>query len=128
MLYPLVHTDEQIKCLQNDAHPGCPHSLMTVQFGVVQLVKHAAVDHLRLPLQGDGACAELPEECFILGIKLNVLVLRRVPELVHILGVDHVGFWHPGGLHQPSLQTMEIDVLEKCVASWVITTTVKKTR
>lgn len=91
--------------LQNDAHPGFPRGLaaVAVQFGVVQLVEHSAVDHLLLPADGDGACAELPEEFLVLGIERDVLDLRGVPELVHVLGVDHVGFWHPGGLHQPRL-------------------------
>ncbi len=124
MFCPVVHTDEEIKWLQNDAHTGFPHGLkaVTVQFGVVQFVEHSAVDHFLLPLDGDAACAELPEEFLVLGIKRDVLDLRGVPELVRVLGVDHVGFWHPGGLHQPRLQTMEIDALEKHMVSWVLTT------
>ncbi len=126
MLGPVVHNEEQIKCLQNEAEAGRPHRLPVVQFGVVQFIKHAAVNHLPLPLRGDCACVELPEEFLILGIKLYVVDLRGVSQLLHVLRVDHVGFWHPGGLHQPGLQTMEGNVIEKGVASWVTAARVKK--
>lgn len=100
---------------------------MTIHFVVVQFVKHSAVDHLLLPADGDGACAELLEELLILALELDGgLDLGGVPELVRVLGVDHVGFWHPGRLHQPGLQTTEIDGLEKRVGPWVIPATIKK--
>ena len=101
--------------------------VVAVQFGVVQFIEQPAVNHLLLPLDGDCACAELPEEFLILGVELNVLDLRGDLELVCVLGVDHVGLWHPGGLHQPRVQTMEIDALEKHVVSWVTTASTKKT-
>lgn len=101
---------------------------MSVQCGVIQLVKHSTVNHLFLPPDGDGTCAELLEKLLILIIKHDVLGLGGVGEFLYVLGVDHIGLWHPGGLHQPRLQTMEIDILEKGMASWVITTTGTKER
>lgn len=115
-------------CLDNDAHPGEAHGFLTetVQFRVVQLVKHSALNHLILPPDGDCTGAEPLEEQFIFGVKRNVLNLRGVPECVRVFGVDHIGFWHPRGLHKPCLQTVEIDSLKKDMVSRVIPTTVKK--
>lgn len=114
-----------MKRLQNDAHAGFECSV-TVE--PVQLIKHSAVNHLLLPLDGDGPCAELLEEFLILGIKLNVLYFRAVLNLVHVLGIDHVGLWHPRRWHQAHLQTVEIDTVEKCMVSGVATTTARKTQ
>lgn len=115
-------------CSNNDTHPGEAHGLLTetVQLWVVQLVKNSALDHLILPPDGDRTGAEPLEEQFIFGVKLNVLNLRGVLERVHVFGVDHIGFWHPRGLHKSSLKTVEIDSLKKDMVSGVITTTVKK--
>lgn len=112
-----------MSCLQNDARLGFPYRviIVVVQFGVVQFIKQPTVDHLLLPLDGHCTCAELPEEFLILGVKLNVLDLRGDFELVCILGIDHVGLWHPGRFHLPRLQTMETDAVEKCVVSGVTT-------
>lgn len=93
---------------------------------IIQFTEHAAVNHLLLPLDGDCTCAELLEEFPIPGLKLDMLDLRGVPELARVLGVDHVGLRHPGGLHQPCFQTMEIDALEKSVFSWIIATNMKE--
>lgn len=89
----------------NDAHPGEVHGLLgeTVQLRVVQLVKHSALNHLILPPDGDRTGAEPLEEQFIFGVKLNVFNLRGVLERVRVFGVDHIGFWHPRGLHKPCL-------------------------
>lgn len=114
----------------NDAHPGEARGLLagSVELGAVQQLKRPALDHLLLPPNGDGTCAELLEEPLIFRVKLNILDLRGGPERVHVFGVDHVGFWHPGGLREPRLQTVEVDALKKDMVSWVITTTVKKTQ
>lgn len=89
----------------NDAHPGEAHGLLagSVPLRAVQQVKCSALDHLLLPPNGDGTCAELLEELLIFRVKLNVLDLGGGPERVHVFGVGHVGFWHPGGLHEPRL-------------------------
>lgn len=117
-------------CSNNDTHPGEAHGLLTetVSLRVVQLVKNSALDHLILPPDGDRTRAEPLEEQFISGVKLNVLNLGGVLERVHVFGVDHIGFWHPRGLHKSSLETVEIDSLKKDMVSGVITTTVKKTQ
>lgn len=109
-------------CSEKDAQPGFPRSLSVAldDRGAVQLVKHAAVNHLLLPLHGHCARAELPEELLILGVKRDVLDVRVVLELVRVFGVDHVGLWHPGGLQQARLQSVEVDAVEELVASWVI--------
>lgn len=114
----------------NDAHPGEARGLLagSVRLGAVQLVKGAALDHLRLPPNGDRTCAELREEQLIFTVRRNVLHLGGGPEHVRVFGVDHVGFRHPGGLHEPRLQTVEIDALKKDMVSRVITTTGKKTQ
>lgn len=118
------------ECSDNDAHPGEAHGFLTetVQLRVIELVKHSALNHLILPSDGDRTGAEPREEQFIFGVKLNVLNLRGVLECVHVFGVDHIGFWHPRGLHKPRFQTVEIDFLKKDMVSRVITTTVKKTQ
>ena len=90
------------------------------------MLKHTAVNHLFLPHNGDCARAELFEKQMIFGIKVDVFKLRVVPELVDVLGIDHIGFWHPGRLQQPSLQPLEIDAFKKHMASWVISPGVGK--
>lgn len=129
-VFLVAHIDEEITCLQNGAQLRRPHILKAeaVLTGVVQLIEHSAVDHLPLPLDGDCTRAELLVEFFIFGIQHNVLIFRGVSKLVHVIGVDHVGFWHPGGLHQPGLQAEEVNVLEKHVFSWVITASGRKTQ
>lgn len=114
----------------NDAHPGEAHGLLagSVQLGAVQQVKCSALNHLLLPPNRDGTCAELLEEPLIFRVKLNVLNLRGGPQRLRVFGVDHVGFWHPGRLHEPRLQTVEVYALKKDMVSRVITTTVKKTQ
>lgn len=92
-----------------------------VQLGVVQFIEHSAVNDFLLPADGDCTCAELLEESLIRGIDLDILDLRVVPQLISIFGIDHIGFWHPGGLLQPCLQTVEVDILEKIMVSWVVT-------
>lgn len=111
--------------LQNNARPGFERSITVWS---VQLIKHSAVNHLLLPLDGDCPCAELLEEVLILGIKLNDLYFRAAPTVVHLFGIDHIGLWHPRGWHQPHLQTMETDTAEKCMVSWVATTSTRKTQ
>lgn len=114
----------------NDAHAGEAHGLLagSVELGPVQQVKRPALEHLLLPPNGDGTCAELLEEPLIFRVKLNVLVLGGGPGRVRDFGVDHVGFWYPGGLRESRLQAVEVDALKKDMVSRVITTTVKKTQ
>ena len=40
--------------------------------------------------------------------------------MICVLGVDHVGFWHPWRINQPGLQTAEIDALEKHMVPWIL--------
>lgn len=94
---------------------------MAVRLQAVELVEHAAVNHLPLPPDGDGARAELPEEHLVLGVELDVLHLAGVPELIQVLGVDHVGLRHPGGLYEPRLQAVEVNAAEEDMVLRVLT-------
>ncbi|KAG7227160.1 hypothetical protein INR49_013958 [Caranx melampygus] len=76
------------------------------------LLKQSSVHHLLLPWNGHGASAELFEEFVVLGVKLNALDLRELSNISGVLGVDDVGLGHPGRVHQPGLQTREVDRLE----------------
>lgn len=88
--------------------------------GIVELVEQSGIDHLLLPRNGHGARAELLKEFVVLGVKLDALDLGELGNVARVLGVDHVGLGHPGGIHQPGLQTGEIDRLEPWVLPGIL--------
>lgn len=88
--------------------------------GIIELVKQFGFDHLLLPRNGHGARAELLKEFVVLGVKLNALDLGELGDVARVLGVDHVRLGHPGGIHQPGLQTGEVNGLEPRVLPGIL--------
>lgn len=88
--------------------------------GVIELIKQSGVDHLLLPWDGHSACAELLKELIVIGVKLDALDLGELCDIARVLGIDHVGLWHPGGWDQAGLQTGEVDGLEPLVLPGIL--------
>lgn len=84
-----------------------------VHLGVVQFIKQSTVNDFPLPSDGNSTRAELLKELLVLAVQFYIPHIRVVPTVLDVFGVDHVGLRHPGGLHQPCFQPVEVDVLEK---------------